>query len=385
MLRVDRRTVFLSLAALAALPALAQLTPTGAPPLAKGWKSVLVAEGIAHPWGMAWTAEGKLLVTSKAGSLYMLNGSKFDKVPLEGMPPIYTGGQAGLLDISVHPADKASPRVYMTLATGDGKANRSTLVQGVFDGRKVSGIKTIFRVKQDKSGGEHFGSRLLWLPDGTLLMSIGDGGNPPQRIGNMLAREQAQNVGSHQGSILRLTDAGKPAPGNPLAARQGALPELWTIGHRNIQGMAIDAATGRVWASEHGPRGGDDVNLLAGGQNYGWPLQSYGADYASGEPIGQKVVPGMAQPLLAWVPSPAPSGLAYYTGSDFPAWRGSLFSGSLAGQEVRRISLDKDGKVLAQDRLDIGKRVRDVRQGPDGHLYLLTDESNGKLIRIIPE
>jgi aldose sugar dehydrogenase len=384
MLRVDRRTVFLSLAALAAMPALAQLTPTGSPPLAKGWKSVVVAEGIAQPWGMAWTADGKLLVTSKTGSLYLLNGGKFDKVPLEGMPPLYTGGQAGLLDISVHPADKANQRVYMTLATGDDKANRTTLVQGVFDGKKVSGIKTIFRVKHDKSGGEHFGSRLLWLPDATLLMSIGDGGNQPQRIGNMLAREQAQNLGSHQGAILHLTDAGKPAPGNTLAARPGALPELWTKGHRNIQGMAIDAATGRVWASEHGPRGGDEVNLIVGGQNYGWPLQSYGADYGSGEPIGQKLVPGMAQPLLAWVPSPAPSGLAYYTGSHFPAWQGSLFSGSLAGQEVRRIGLDKDGKVVAQDRLDIGKRVRDVRQGPDGHLYLLTDESNGKLIRIIP-
>jgi aldose sugar dehydrogenase len=385
MLRVDRRTVILSLAALAALPALAQVAPTGSPPLAKGWKSVVVAEGVAHPWGMAWTADGKLLVTSKAGSLYVLNGSKFDKVTLEGMPPVFTGGQAGLLDISVHPADKANPRVYMTLATGDSKANRTTLVQGVFDGKKVSGIKTIFRVKDDKSGGEHFGSRLLWLLDGTLLMSIGDGGNQPQRIGNMLAREQAQNPGSHQGSILHLSDAGKPAPGNPLAARPGALPELWTMGHRNIQGMAIDAATGRVWASEHGPRGGDEVNLIVGGQNYGWPLQSYGADYGSGEPIGQKVVPGMTQPLLAWVPSPAPSGLAYYTGSHFPQWKGSLFSGSLAGQEVRRIGLDKDGKVVAQDRLDIGKRVRDVRQGPDGHLYLLTDETSGKLIRIIPE
>ena len=385
MIRADRRAVSLLLAALAAWPAFAQVTPTGSPPLAKGWKSVVVAEGIAQPWGMAWTADGKLLVTSKDGSLYMLNGSKFDKVPLEGMPPIYTGGQAGLLDISVHPADKANPRVYMTLATGDDKANRTTLVQGVFDGKKVSGIKTIFRVKHDKSGGEHFGSRLLWLKDGTLLMSIGDGGNQPQRIGDMLAREQAQNVGSHQGSILRLTDTGKPAPGNPLAARPGALPELWTMGHRNIQGLAMDAATGRVWASEHGPRGGDEVNLIVGGQNYGWPLQSYGADYGSREPIGQKVVPGLAQPVLAWVPSPAPSGLAYYTGSHFPNWQGSLFSGSLAGQEVRRVGLDKEGKVVAQDRLDIGKRVRDVRQGPDGYLYLLTDETKGKLIRIIPE
>jgi glucose/arabinose dehydrogenase len=169
-----------------------------------------------------------------------------------------------------------------------------------------------------------------------------------------------------------------------LAVRPNALPELWTKGHRNVQGMTIDAA-GRVWATEHGPRGGDELNLIVGGQNYGWPLQSYGADYGSNVPIGVPVVAGMTQPLVAWVPSPAPSGLAYYTGSHFPLWKGSLFSGNLAAGDVRRIALDKDGKVGQIERLEIGKRVRDVRQGPDGYLYLLTDEVKGKLLRIIPD
>ncbi len=372
------------MAAVAALPALAQLPTSGAPPNVKGWKAVTVAEGITHPWAMAWLPDGRLLVTAKGGSLHMLSGNKFVAVPMEGLPPVFTGGQGGLLDIAIHPADRANPRVYMTMATGTSEANRTTLVQGVFDGNRVHSIKTLFRVTPDKGGGEHFGSRLLFHTNGTLLMSIGDGGNPPTRIGNMLAREQAQNTASHLGAILRLTDTGAPAHGNPLATSAGILPELWTIGHRNIQGIARDAA-GRVWATEHGPRGGDELNLIEAPQNYGWPLQSYGRDYRTGEPVGQLVVAGMAQPKVAWVPSPGPSGLAYYTGSAFPQWRGSLFSGGLASMDIRRIALDKDGKELSQERLDIGKRVRDVRQGPDGHLYALTDEANGRLLRIIPE
>lgn len=363
--------------------ALAQFEPSPAPPNATGWRAVTVAEGITHPWGMAWLPDGRLLVTSKNGTLHVLNGNRFEAVPMEGLPPVFTGGQGGLLDIAVHPVDKKNPRIYMTMSTGTDAANRTTLVQGMFDGKRLIGVKTLFQVQPDKSGGEHFGSRLLFNPDGTLFMSVGDGGNPPQRIGNILAREQAQNLGSHHGSILRLNDNGKAAPGNPLATRPGALPEIWSYGHRNIQGMTRDTA-GRHWATEHGPRGGDELNLIEGQLNYGWPLQSYGRDYSTGAPIGQFVVAGMTAPKVAWVPSPGTSGLAYYTGGQFPQWRGSLFSGGLASMDVRRIVLDKDGKAVSTERLDIGKRVRDVRQGPDGHLYILTDESNGKLMRIVP-
>lgn len=388
ILSLSLRTAFsaaLTAALVIAVPqANAQLKTSDAPPVVKDWKAVTVAEGLSHPWGMAWLPDGRLLVTTKQGALHILNGNKFEPVPLEGLPAVFTGGQGGLLDIAVHPGDKTNPRIYMTMATGTNEANRSTLVQGVFDGKRVHGIKTLFKVTPDKSGGEHFGSRLLFQPDGTLLMSIGDGGNPPQRVGNMLAREQAQNLGSHNGSILRLTDTGKPAPNNPLASRAGALPEIWTYGHRNIQGLTRDSA-GRVWATEHGPRGGDELNLIEAQQNYGWPLQGYGRDYRKDEAVGQPVVAGMTQPRIAWVPSPAPSGLAYYTGSQFPQWQGSLFSGGLAAMDIRRIALDKEGKVLSQEKLDIGKRVRDVRQGPDGHLYALTDEDNGKLLRIVPD
>lgn len=373
--------------AVSAMPAHAELAATGEPPVAKqAWRAVTVAEGVRQPWGIAWLGDGRALVTSKQGTLHILNGQKFDEVALEGMPKVFTGGQGGLLDIALHPQDanKPNPRVYMTVATGTSEANRTTLVQGVFDGKKVTGIKTLFQVSTDKSGGQHFGSRLLWLPDGTLLMSVADGGNPPLRIGDRLAREQAQNPATHLGSILRLTDEGKPAPGNPLAAK-GALPEIWSMGHRNIQGLARDPVSGRIWATEHGPYGGDELNLVVAGGNYGWPLQSYGADYKTHEPVGKHEVAGMINPSVAWVPSPAPSGLAVYSGDKIPAWRGSVFSGGLAAKDIRRVAVDAAGQVTGQDRLAIGERVRDVKQGPDGYLYALTDESNGKLLRIVAQ
>ncbi|WP_020654581.1 PQQ-dependent sugar dehydrogenase [Massilia niastensis] len=383
---IGTSTAFAAVLATLAIGAMAQeVKVVDEPPAAKGWRAETVAEGIDQPWGMAWLADGRMLVTAKGGTLHLLDGKRFQQIPIDGLPSLFTSGQGGLLDIAVHPADKGNARVYLTMASGSSDENRTLLVQGVFDGKRVHGIKTLFSVTPGKSGGQHFGSRLLWMPDGTLLMSIGDGGNPPQRVGNMLAREQAQNLGSHHGSILRLNADGKPAQGNPLAAKAGALPEIWSYGHRNIQGMAIDPKSGRIWASEHGPRGGDEINLIEGGKNYGWPLQSYGLDYRSREPIGTRTVPGMVQPIVVWSPSPAPSGLAYYTGKAFPQWQGSLFSGSLAGEDIRRVALDAQGRVTQQERLSIGKRVRDVRQGPDGHLYALTDESKGKLLRIVPQ
>jgi glucose/arabinose dehydrogenase len=379
----------LILAALAVIgtPALGQVEASGPPPAARGWRAETVAEGVKQPWGMAWLRDGRLLVTAKEGTLHLLNGKRFDPVALDKLPSLFASGQGGLLDIAVHPADKGkpNPRIYMTMASGTDSENRTVLVQGVFDGKRVHSIKTLFSASPAKSGGQHFGSRLLWLPDGTLLMSIGDGGNPPQQVGGMLARDQAQNLGSDNGSVLRLSADGKPAPGNPLAVRPGARPEIWSYGHRNIQGITLDPQSGRVWASEHGPRGGDEINQIEGGKNYGWPLQSYGLDYRTRDPVGKRTVPGMTAPLVVWSPSPAPSGLAYYTGSHFPQWRGSLFSGSLAGQDIRRVELDRQGKVVRQERLDIGSRVRDVRQGPDGYLYVLTDEANGRLLRIVPD
>ena len=361
-----------------------EVTPVDKPPLAQGWRLETVATGAPQPWGMAWLPDGRMLVTGKGGTLHMLNGKSFQNVPLE-LPNLFASGQGGLLDIAVHPADKTNPRIYMTMSSGTDDDNRTVLVQGVFDGKRVTGVKQLFAVNLGKTGGQHFGSRILFLPDNTILMSIGDGGNTPQRVGDRLAREQAQNLAAHQGKILHLNDQGQPVGKGALAGQPNARPEIYSYGHRNVQGLALDPASGRVWANEHGSRGGDEINQIVAGKNYGWPLQSYTLDYTTREPIGKKVVPGTEQPIVVWTPSPAPSGLAFYTGKAFPQWQGSLFSGSLAGQDVRRVQLDAQGKVTAQELLPIGKRVRDVRQGPDGQLYVLTDEAKGSLLRIVPK
>lgn len=382
--RIFHGASLFSLTALSISCVRAQPEVSGPPPEIKNWKIETVAQGAARPWGIVWLPDGAMLVTSKDGTLHRVNGKIFDEIPLEGMPQVFTGGQGGLLDIAIHPNFAANKWVYMTLSSGTNRANRTTLVRGVYDGEKVNDIKVLFQANLDKSGGAHFGSRLLWLPDGTLLMSIGDGGNPPTKIGNRLAREQAQNVASHQGSLLRLDENGKAAPGNPIASREGAVPELWSMGHRNIQGLTRDTL-GRIWATEHGPRGGDELNRVEAGKNYGWPIVSLGAEYTTGEAVGVKAKAGFVDPVVAWTPSPGASGLAFYTGDKYPGWKGSLFSGGLASRDVRRVVLGSDGSVEKQETLKIGRRVRDVRQGPDGYLYLLTDEQDGELLRIVPQ
>jgi aldose sugar dehydrogenase len=381
-MRAMRRAILVALMAIALAPLAlsAQPQPSAPSPEIKGWRAVRIADGIEHPWGIAWLPDGRALVTAKEGQLYLLAEGKAQRVEMQGMPRVFDNGQGGLMDIAVHPSDGS--RIYMTVSTGSSEQNRTTLVRGLFRDGRVSGIETLFQVEPPKSGAQHFGSRLLWLPDGTLLMTVGDGGNPPQRVGGMLAREQAQNLQTHLGKVLRLTEDGRPAPDNPLAKRPQARPEIWTYGHRNIQGIARDPESGRIWANEHGPYGGDELNLLEAGRNYGWPLQSFGRDYRTREPVGQPSVPGMVDPLLVWTPSKAASGLALYTGQRYPDWKGSLFSGGLVSRDVRRVILDEQGRVTGQERLSIGARVRDVRQGPDGYLYVLTDESNGKVLRI---
>ena len=383
--RVLRVTLAVALVLLAGAAPAQEVTPVDKPPVANGWQLDTVATGVPQGWGMAWLPDGRMLVTGKGGTLHMLNGKTFQQVKMDPLPNLFVGGQGGLLDIAVHPGDKTNPRIYMTMASGTDASNRTALVMGTFDGKRVTGIRKVFSVRQAKNGGEHFGSRILFLPDTTLLMSIGDGGNTPQRVGKMLARDQAQNLATHQGKILHLTDAGKPVGIGAAEAQPNRLVEIHSHGHRNVQGLALDPKTGRVWASEHGSRGGDEINLIEAGNNYGWPLQSYTLDYSTKEPIGKKVVPGTVQPIVVWTPSPAPSGLAFYTGKAFPQWQASLFSGSLAGKDVRRVQLDAAGKVTAQELIPVGQRVRDVRQGPDGQLYVLTDEAKGTLLRIVPK
>ncbi len=360
------------------------VTPSPPPKAASGWKAVTMTEGMERPWGIAWLPDGRMLVTERGGTMCLIekDGTLLNDI-ITGLPPVEEIGQGGLMDVSLHPEFAKNQWVYLTVSGGTGRANRTELWRGKLVGTELQGVKQLFRVSQDKQGGQHFGSRILWLPDGTLLMSIGDGGNPPSMVEGQLSREWAQSKESHLGKVLRLTAEGKPAPGNPFSGSDVA-SSIFSMGHRNIQGLARDPASGRIWANEHGARGGDELNLIAKGKNFGWPKATYSINYGGSEISPNKTLPGMEDPIVVWTPCPAPSGLAFYTGSRYPNWKGDLFSGGLAGNDVRRIDLDANGKVLGQERLGIGQRVRDVRQGPDGFLYLLTDEVNGRLIRIEP-
>lgn len=356
---------------------------SGDVPEAQGWRAEVVVRGLEHPWAIAWLPDGTALITERPGRLRRLRDGRLDPSPVPGLPPVLAAGQGGLLDVSLHPDFARNGLVYLTLTTGTPEANRTALARGRFDGRALQGTAVIFQNADAKAGGQHFGSRLVWLPDGSLLMSVGDGGNPPISFGGRHIRNQAQNPGTHFGKVLRLKDDGTPHPDNPFVGRPGARPEVWTLGHRNIQGMTRDPVSGRIWANEHGSRGGDELNVIEGGGNYGWPEVTYSMEYW-GPPIADETSrPGITDPRLVWTPSKAPSGLTFYTGAAFPQWQGDLFSGALKFEQVRRLRLDGT-RVVGEEKLTIGERVRDVRQGPDGYLYLLTDEDDGALLRIVP-
>jgi glucose/arabinose dehydrogenase len=303
------------------------------------------------------------------------------------VPSVYAGGQGGLLDVALHPEFESNRLVYLTFARGTEAANRTALARGRLsaDDRRLEDVEIIFQNPDAKSGGQHFGSRLVWLPDGTLLMSIGDGGNPPTSFRGDVIRNQAQRLDTLFGKIVRLTDHGEPAPDNPFVNRAGAHPAIFSYGHRNVQGMVRDPRTDLVWANEHGSRGGDELNIIEPGANYGWPEVTYSMEYWGPRISDETSRPGVVQPKVVWTPSKAPSGLAVYTGPDFPDWQGDLFSGALKFKQVRRLDLDPSGRhIIGEQKLDIGRRIRAVSQAPEGGLYLLTDEADGALLRIVP-
>ncbi len=349
------------------------------------YKQTTVVEGLERPWSMAWLPDGSMLVTEKAGRLRLIRAGKLLPTTIAGVPEVMTAGQGGLLDVSLHPQFARNRLIYLTHAHGSKNANRTRLVRGKLDGNSLRDLKVIFEVSQTKSDGQHFGSRMAWLPDGTLLLAIGDGGNPPVELAGELIRNQAQNLGSNLGKILRLKDDGSVPPDNPFTNNKSADPKIWSYGHRNIQGLAYDRINKRVWATEQGARGGDELNSPQAGKNYGWPIVTRSQEYAGGEISSERSRAGMVDPKVAWTPAIAPSGLAVYTGDRFPAWQGDLFAGGLVGKGIRRLDLDDAGNVRGQEEILIGQRVRDVRQGPDGLLYVLTDESDGRLIRLEPQ
>lgn len=393
-MQMQRRT-FASLAAILA----AGLSFGAAPALADGHTVIsrsvdlvtdvdmtTLADGLAHPWGMTWLPDGAILITERSGRLRLKRDGELVAEPIAGTPEVFASGQGGLMDVAVHPDFQNNGFVYLTYAHGTTDANRTRVARAVLDGMALKDLEVILEVAEEKTGTQHFGSRLLWLPDGTLLVSIGDGGNPPVELDGELIRLRAQDRSSYIGKIVRINDDGSIPQDNPFVGADDAAPAVWSYGHRNVQGMAFDPATQAVWVNEHGALRGDELNRVEAGGNYGWPEATYSRDYRGATEISpHNSLPGMIDPALVWMETQAPSGLVVYSGDRFPDWRGDLFSGGLVSEQIRHIKLDADGNVREERAIDIGARVRDVRQGPDGWLYALTDEPNGRLLRLEPK
>ena len=346
-----------------------------------------VVEGLYHPWGMAFLPDGRMLVTARRGTLRIIENGKLQPASVEGIPKVAEHGQGGLLDVVLHPNYAENGWIYWSYSAIDSAGLHGTeLARGKLCGTKemprMTEVQVLFKMQPKYDAGFHFGSRIVFDRQGYLYLTLGDRGDSPAKG----AAHRSQQLNVHAGKSIRLHDDGRVPSDNPFVKTPGALPEIFSFGHRNMQGGALHPDTGRVWTHEHGPQGGDEINILSAGANYGWPVITYGANYGSGTRIGEGTgKTGMMQPLLYWVPSIAPSGMAFYSGRNFPKWKGNLFVGALAKQMVMRVTLDGE-KVVAQERLFEGKlgRIRDVREGPDGNLYLLTDSPKGDLVRLEP-
>ncbi len=340
------------------------------------FRVVEVVTGLSRPWGLAFLSEDRALVTERAGRLYQVEFAGAEVKRLGGLPQIATGGQGGLLDVAVDPEYEQNGWIYFTYSQSYDGGTGTTLARARLSGTELTELEELFRMQPPGSGGRHFGSRIAFLPDHTVVISIGDRG----------AQNRAQDFQDHAGSLVRLNRDGSVPDDNPFLDDPDVLDELYTLGNRNPQGLVLHPETGVLWQHEHGPRGGDELNIIEAGNNYGWPEMSQGVDYRTGEPIGRGTeAPGMTQPVEYWSPAIAPSGMAFYFGERFPEWEGNLFIGSLVDTHLLRLEIEND-RVVHQERLLDGVlgRVRDVRLGPDEALYLLTDEASSGIYRIEP-
>jgi glucose/arabinose dehydrogenase len=335
-----------------------------------------IASGLEHPWSLAFLPDGRMLVTERPGRLRYVTMKGEVSEPIAGVPVVDAVEQGGLLDVVLDPDFSANSTIYLSYAEpGNGNVNGTAVARAKLDGARLAEFQVIFRQLPKVKSNHHFGSRLVFARDGNLFVTLGE---------RYSKRDSAQDLGTHLGKIVRITKDGKVPTDNPFVGRDGAMPEIWSLGHRNVQGATLDPATGRLWVVEHGPRGGDEINLPEAGRNYGWPVITYGREY-SGPAIGEGTAKaGMEQPLYYWVPSIATSGMTFYTSDVHLEWKGNLFVGALAAALVARLEIGEDGKVRAEERFPVGERVRDIRQGPDGALYLLTDEDAGRLLRLTP-
>jgi aldose sugar dehydrogenase len=351
--------------------------PQPAKVVKSGYKVTEIAKGLDHPWSMAFLPDGSMLVTERPGRLRLIKGGALLPQPIAGVPPVHTGSQAGLFDIVLHPNFPQNNLVYLTYASGTAAANGTRVARARFDGSALQDFQVIFKAMPLKDTDNHYGGRMAFLPDGTFALTIGEG---------FEYREKAQDLSSDLGKIVRLKDDGSVPADNPFVGQAAVRPEIYTWGHRNEQGLIFDAQSGRLYETEHGPRGGDELNIIEARKNYGWPVITYGMDYSGAyvSPYTQR--PGLEQPVIYWTPSIAPSGLAIYRGDKFPAWKGDLFVGALAFRHLRRVHLDEHGEVAFQEELlnDLNWRIRDVRAAPDGYLYVCTDEDDGRVLRLEP-
>ena len=363
--------------ALWVLPALAQDAPRSPTPASVkvAARVTEVARGLEHPWGMAFLPDGRMLVTERPGRLRLVDRAGQLSPPLAGVPEVYARGQGGLLDVALSPGFAQDRLVYVSFSEPWPGGAGTAVARGRLGDLGLEGTQVIWRQQPKVSGSSHWGARLVFRPDGTLFVTLGDRGG---------YRDKAQDLSETIGKIIRINADGSTPRDNPFVGRGGARPEIWSYGHRNVQGAALDAS-GQLWTVEHGARGGDELNTPESGRNYGWPVITYGVDY-SGVRIGMGTSrPGMEQPVYYWDPVIAPSGAVFYTGAAFPDWRGDLFVGSLSPGGLVRLRLEKN-RVVQEERYlgDLGARIRDVRQGPDGLIYLLTDHPSGRLLRLEP-
>jgi glucose/arabinose dehydrogenase len=342
----------------------------------QAFRLVTLLNGLENPWSLAFLPNGQMLVTERAGRLRLVSQDfKLNPKPIDGLPEVVAQGQGGLFDVVLHPQYAQNGWIYWAYnAPGQGGWG-TAMARGKLQGHRMTDVQVLFSMQPKTRSSHHFGGRIVFDQAGFLYLTLGDRGD----------KDRAQKLNDHAGSVIRLHDDGRVPEDNPFVKRVGALAEKWTLGNRNMQGAAVHPQTGQLWTHEHGPQGGDEVNVMRSGLNYGWPVITYGVNYGLGTKIGVgQAKVGLEQPLHAWVPSIAPSGMAFVSGSHFPQWQGNLLVGALRGQMLVRLTLDGE-KVLGEERLLQGRsRLRDVRMGPDGFVYLLTDEAQGALLRLEP-
>lgn len=338
---------------------------------------VTLTEGLQNPWSIAWLPDGRMLVTERAGRLRIVTKDfKLDPKAVEGLPQIVVGGQGSLFEVVLHPNYKDNGWIYISYSgAGDG-GHGTELMRAKLDGHRLTDSQVLFRLQPKSGASQHFGGRIVFDGKGHVFLTLGDRGE----------MRRAQRLDDHAGSLIRLNEDGSVPKDNPFVNRKDAKPEIYTYGNRNMQGAAMHPKSGELWTHEHGPQGGDEINVMRAGRNYGWPVVTYGVNYGSGTKIGEGTQKkGIEPPLHYWVPSIAPSGMAFYEGDKFPGWRGNLLVGALRDEMLVRLELDGE-KVVKEERLmkDAIGRIRDVRVGPDGYVYLLTDERRGVLARLEP-